>query len=298
MNFRDAMTFSGLLPRDIVADGRWYRCATVDHPKKKNGCFMLRNCGTRGYFKNYAVDDGWNEWHDDRPMTAAQRRQSDVDLANARKRDAERRIVAVKKMRSYWDSLKPLRGVHPYIEAKGLSMMGCGGLRADRDLLVIPAMRSGALMSLQTITSEGEKKYHFGCSMKGATYALTRRNSVVTCIAEGFATGLAIYQSLPQASVFICFDAGNMVQVSAEMKLRGMSVVCADNDWQTAQRIGVNTGVQKGRSAAESLGCGIAFPEGIEGSDWADALREWGEKGPQKLRLEIMRHARPVFATA
>ena len=46
-------------------------------------------------------------------------------------------------------------------------------------------------------------------------------------------------------------------------KLRGMAVVCADNDWQTAGRTGINTGVQKGRSAAEALRCGVAYPDGI-----------------------------------
>jgi putative DNA primase/helicase len=96
--------------------------------------------------------------------------------------------------------------------------------------------------------------------------------------------------------VVVCFDAGNMVQVATEMKLRGMTVVCADNDWEAAGRTGINTGIEKGRSAAAVLGCGVAYPEGIEGSDWADALAEWGERGPSKLRMEIMRRVRPAMA--
>jgi phage/plasmid primase-like uncharacterized protein len=297
MNFREAMTIFGLNPRDIVADGRWYRCSTADHPQKKNGCYMLRPCASRGYFRNYALDDEWNEWHDDRPMTPEQRKRADVELAAARRREAERRMRAVRQMRAYWGDLRPLRGEqHPYLEGKGLSMMGCNGLRVDGDLLVIPAVHRGALVSLQTITPDGEKRYRFGCSIKGAAYALTRPRAVLTCLAEGFATGLAIYQSLPQSSVVVCFDAGNMVQVATEMKLRGMTVVCADNDWETARRTGINTGIEKGRSAAAVLGCGVAYPEGVEGSDWADALAEWGERGPSRLRMEIMRHARPAMA--
>jgi phage/plasmid primase-like uncharacterized protein len=293
MNFRDAMTACGLIPRDIVADGRWYRCSTADHPKKKNGCYLLRPCGSRGYFRNYALDDEWHEWHDDKPMTPAQGKRVQIELASARRREAERRMRAVRQMRAYWGNLAPLRGVqHPYLDRKGLSMMGCTGLRADGELLVIPAMRRGALVSLQTITPAGEKRYRYGCPIKGASCALTRAGAVLTCLAEGFATGLAIYQSLPQSSVIVCFDAGNMVQVATETKLCGMAVVCADNDWETAGRTGINTGVQKGRSAAEVLRCGVAWPEGIEGSDWADALAEWGERGPHRLRMQIMRHAR------
>jgi putative DNA primase/helicase len=194
LNFRSAMEIAGLMPRDIVADGRWYRCPTADHPKKKNGCYMLRSCGTRGFFKNYAVDDGWNEWQDDKPMTFALRKQADSELAAARMREAKRRATAVREMRSYWESLKPMRGIHPYLEAKGLSMMGCHGLRVDREFLVIPAMRNGLLMSLQTITPAGEKKYRYGCSIKSAVYPLARQGAVVTCLSEGFATGLAVFQ--------------------------------------------------------------------------------------------------------
>ncbi|MNN99034.1 hypothetical protein D3C81_2185810 [compost metagenome] len=54
--------------------------------------------------------------------------------------------------------------------------------------------------------------------------------------------------------------------------------------------------MQKGAAAADALKCGMAYPQGIAGTDWADALLEWGENGAQKLRMEIMRHARPVFA--
>jgi putative DNA primase/helicase len=298
MNFREAMTAYGLNPRDIVADGRWYRCSTADHPKKKNGCYLLRPCGSRGYFRNYALDDEWREWHDDQPMTLAQRVRADFELAAARRREAERRMRAVRQMRAYWGDLSPLRGVqHPYLEGKGLPMMGCTGLRVDGDLLVIPAMRRGALVSLQTITPAGEKRYRHGCQIRGASCALTRPRATLSCLVEGFATGLAVYQSLPQSSVVVCFDAGNMVQVATEMNLLGMTVVCADNDWETAGRTGINTGVEKGCSAAEALGCGVAYPEGIGGSDWADALAEWGERGPHWLRMEIMRRARAVFAS-
>lgn len=296
MDFRQTMIASGLTPRAIAPDGRWYRCPTVDHPRKRNGAYMLRACGTRGFFKNYALDDGWNEWREDKPLTLAQRKQADAELAAANKREAERRAVANKQMRAYWNTLKPLRQGHPYLDGKRLSALGCTGLRVDGDLLVIPAMRAGCLTSLQTITPEGEKKYRAGCSIKGASYVLARKGAVVTCLAEGFATGLAIYQAIPQASVVVCFDAGNMVTVAQEMKLRGMAVVCADNDWETEKRIGTNTGIQKGRAAADALKCGMAYPQGIEGSDWADALLEWGESGPSKLRMEIMRQARPVFA--
>lgn len=294
MNFRDAMIEAGLYPQDIVPDGRWYRCATEDHPHKKNGCYLLRPGGARGYFKNFALDDEWHEWRAEGRMTLTQCRRAQAELVAIRQREAERRVRALKQMRAYWHGLPSLRGTHPYLDRKGLSMMGCAGLRVDGELLVIPALHRGALVSLKTISPSGEKRYCTGCSIKGATHTLTRADEPLTCLVEGFATGLAIFQSLPQSSVIVCFDAANMVRVAAATRLRGMVVVCADNDWRTAERIGVNPGVEKGRRAARALRCDLAYPEGIEGSDWADALAEWGSKGPQRLRMEITRHARFV----
>lgn len=302
MSFYAALIASGLRPREVVADGRWHRCPTEDKPRKKNGCYLLEPGGARGVWKNYALDADWNKWESNE-LTTAQRVDADRRARELREREAKRRIAAIQAMRAYFDTLPVLRGGHPYLEAKGLSMLGCGRLRLDGDLLVIPAYRAGWLVSVQTISPEGEKRYRTGCPMRGASYRLERQGAL-TCLAEGFATGLAIYQSLPIASVIVCFDLGNMVHIARTLNASGMLVVCGDNDWKTAERAKeagrapINPGVEQGRQAAEAIGCGFAYPQGIEGSDWADALKEWCEKGPARLRMEILRHARFVEAAA
>lgn len=295
MSFHAALIASGLRPHDVVADGRWHRCPTDDKPRRKNGCFLLAPCGTRGVWKNYALDEGWNKWQSD-TVTAAQRLDSERRTREISQRDARRRVAAISAMRAHFNRLPPLRHGHPYLFDKGLSMLGCTGLRVDGDLLAIPMYLGSALMSMQTITPTGDKKYRYGCPIKGNAYVLARRRSVVTCLSEGFATGLAIYQSLPGASVVVCFDAGNMVHVARNLRVSGMAVVCADNDYETEARTGINTGIQRGMAAAEAIGCGVAYPQNIEGTDWADALKEWG--GPARVRIEIMRQAKPVFARA
>lgn len=294
MTFEQFAADHGLLI-DSVMPGKWMRVKTADKPKHRNGSYKF--LGDVGFVQNHATMTEVAVWHADKASL------SNVDRAAVQKRiddlrraETMKRAQAVSRMREYWNRLKPLRDGHPYFDGKHLSMSGCTNLRIDGENLVIPMFRGTALMSLQTITPDGEKKYRYGCPIKGNAYVMARRGSALTCLVEGFATGLAVFQSIPQATVVVCFDAANMVNVATELKVSGMCVVCADNDWETAERIGVNTGVQKGRSAAESLKCGVAYPDGIEGSDWADALIEWGERGPQKLRMEIMRHARPVFA--
>jgi putative DNA primase/helicase len=123
---------------------------------------------------------------------------------------------------------------------------------------------------------------------------LSRANSAVTIFAEGFATGLALYQSIPLSSVIVAFDAGNLAVVAAQHKGKGLMVVAADNDHGTEARLGFNTGLLKGKAAAEILRCGVAAPFGILGTDWADYLQETGEAGRARVRLEVMRHARFV----
>ena len=184
---------------------------------------------------------------------------------------------------------------HAYIKRKGLTLQGCKGLRIDGDDLVIPMYRDGALVSLQNISMDGEKLYRAGCPTKGASFVMSRSRSAVTCLVEGFATGLAVFQTVPNSSVVVCFDAQNLLAVAQDLKVRGMAVVCADNDWETEAAKGINKGVENGRKAAGMIGCGIAYPEGIRGSDWADALQEWGDRGAARVRMQIMKGAKPVL---
>lgn len=276
---------------DRVVEGRWMRTRTEDKPRHRNGSYKFM--GDVAFVQNHATMQEVAVWRAE--GATVDRAKMQADLAAVRRREALRQAAAIARMRTHWSTLPPLVGKHPYLVRKQLSMLGCGGLRVDGDLLTIPVYRNGQLVSLQTISPEGEKKYRYGCPIKGGSHVLRRPRSVVTCLAEGFATGLAIYQALPQASVIVCFDAGNMVTVAQSLQLTGMCVVCADNDWQTAGKIGSNPGIERGKAAADALGCGLAYPEGIFGSDWADALAEWKEAGPGRLRVEIMRGARPIF---
>jgi putative DNA primase/helicase len=279
------MQTSGLIPRAIVADGRWYRCATEDKPRKRNGAYLLAIDGRRGWWKNYALESDFNTWTSQESMPVDCARLASRARANAQQ-EAKQRADAVRKVRAYFDKLAPLNGGHPYLSAKGLTAQGCGTVRRDGDLLVIPVRLGQSLMSVQTISPSGVKLFAKHCPVGGGWFEIGSPGASVTCLAEGFATGLAVYQSAPNLRVIVCFDAGNMVKVARSIRLSGLAVVCADNDRNGK----VNTGVEKGLQAAQALGCGIAYPEGIAGSDWADALQEW--RSPVRVRMEIMRRAK------
>ena len=293
MSFEQAMRASGLEPGVIIADGKWRRCRTTDKPKHRNGAYILHPDG-RGYWRNWATDDGINAWRDE---NVTQAKAVDPAIAQ-RRREQERayRVNAMRRAREFWQQSRPLIPVHPYIAKKGLSPVGCAGLRQNDGLLVVPVWHGEWLVSVQTISVEGHKRFWPGAPVKAGCFLMSRQRSALTCIVEGLATGLAVFQSVRQASVVVGFDAGNLVPVIERIKPSGSVVICADNDHRTAVRRGVNPGVEKARNAAELIGCGVAYPQGIEGSDWADALKEWGDGAQRKVERLILAGARYVAA--
>ena len=289
LTFEQAMRLSGLLPRAIIADGKWRRCPTEDHPRKRNGAYILHPDG-RGYWRNWALDDGVNAWADD---NATQAKPMDMERIKAqRDRERQYRIQSVRSARQFWNNSRPLSLPHAYIAKKGLLPLGCAGLRVNDGLLVIPVMLGESLVSVQTIDAEGSKKFWPGAPVKSGSFILHRDRFAITIFCEGLATGLALFQSVKNARVIVCFNAGNLLDVTAYLKPTGSVVFAADNDHRTKVLRGFNPGIEKATNAAELIGAGVAYPEGIEGSDWDDWLREIGEGAARKLERLILSKAK------
>lgn len=291
MTFEQALQASGLLPRAIVADGKWRRCPTLDKPKKRNGAYVLHADG-RGYWRNWATDSDINSWAD-KSVTHS----PPVDLAAIeRRRHQERaqRLRAIEGARAHWARCAPAHGLHPYLERKGLSAVGTQALRIWGDALVVPVLWKGRIISLQSITPDGQKRFWPGAPVKSGALVLDRPRAALTAVCEGLATGLAIFQSVRNARVIVAFDAGNLSPVVDTMRPTGSVVICADDDHGTEARRGFNPGREKATNAAELIGAGVAWPEGIEGTDWADALAEWGVSAHRRIERQIQAKARYV----
>lgn len=285
MTFEQALRLAGLMPTVIIDDGKWRRCKTEDKRSKKNGAYCLYPDG-RGYWKNWATDEGMNAWKDDNATPA-----KPIDMARVqaqRERDRAYRVQAVKSARAFWNAAKPLSQPHPYITAKGLSPLGCAGLRTHDGLLVIPVMLGTSLISIQTIAADGTKRFWPGAPVKAGAYIMQRPQAAVTVLCEGLATGLAVYQSMRIATVIVCFDAGNLLPVTEYIKPQRSVVFMADNDYKTQVKLGKNPGIDKATNAAELIGAGVAWPTGIEGTDAADYLKEIGEGAARKLERLIL----------
>ena len=288
MNFSEFVRSAGLIPGDVFADGRWYRCATESHPRKKNGSYKLLESGTLGFCQDHAIHASpltWKAERDVRPF---------VDRASIKRKreDTQKALVqATKAARKFYFECALLVGGHPYLDSHSLSMFGCAGLKIDPDgWLVVPVMLERDIISVQRISPEGEKRFWSGASVKGGSYAIDRKGASITVLCEGLATGLAIFSAVSLCRVVVAFDSGNLGRVAVTK--RGLVCVACDNDHQTALRIGKNPGVEAAAAAAKALGCGIAIPEGFQGSDWCDWRNErvaWMLADKPKAREGVIR---------
>lgn len=264
---------AGLRPGAIVPDGKWRRCPTDDHPRTKNGSYKLATDGLVGWVMDFATHDAPLIWRPEKVFVSPP-----VDAATIARRmaqDQRSRDEATRGARAYYERASTLIGGHPYLESHGLDMAGCRGLKIDaHNWLVVPATKGRELVTVQRIATCGEKRFWAGAPVKGASYIIERPNAPVTVMVEGLATGLAIYAAAPLTRVVVCFDSGNLPRVAESLTVQGMVCIAGDNDHATETRTGRNPGLEAARHAAELLGCEVAAPTGITGTDWCDYRNE------------------------
>jgi len=271
-DFESFIKSLGLKPRQVVADGKWRRCPTSDHLKKRNGAYKLDPSGTIGWAQDWASMDNAVTWKAGGAGAEPVKIDRDSMRLQHRKAMADREL-AIARAGEYYRVAEPLRGGHPYLEKQGLDMTGCYGVRVDRDgWIVVPAFARGQLVSYQRIAPDGQKRFAIGCPIQGSSYTIERRGATLTVVTEGWATGLAIYAAIRDCRVIVAWSAGNLPQQYPQ--IRGWRVIAGDNDHGTEETRGFNPGIQAAQKAAELLKCGVAYPEGIEGTDWADFRRE------------------------
>lgn len=291
MNFRAFLVSLGLNPKTVAADGKWRRCSTQDKPRSKNGAYKLAIDGRVGFAQDWATMQEPAVWRPDEDA-----KLPEFDPAALRRARAEQRrklVDATTAARAFYQRCDPLRGGHPYLEDHGLGMRGCLGLKVDKDgWLVVPALQGRSLMSVQRISPTGDKRFWPGASVSGTSYPVERRSATVTVLCEGLATGLACYAALPMCRVLVAWNAGNLAKTPE--RPTGMVVIAADNDHATEERTGKNPGIEAAQDAADLLGCGVAYPTGIKGTDWADYRTErlaarLEREGPHETRGTIGR---------
>jgi putative DNA primase/helicase len=230
MRFEEFARVHGLIVRHLIPH-RWVSTPTEDHPTKRNGRYKF--LGDVGWVQNWATMDRPEMWRSDvvRPAYIQVRERADADR--------ERQEAASKAAsKAGWIMHQTKLGTHSYLDRKGFPDEE--GNIWDRDgerLLVIPMRSAGKIVGCQLINSNGEKKFLYGQSTKGASFLMDAKGIAVFC--EGYATALSVREAMKaikvRYSIHVCFSAGNMKDVARGIK---GGFVVADHDASgTGQRV-------------------------------------------------------------
>ncbi|MFM4954822.1 DUF927 domain-containing protein [Aeromonas veronii] len=194
------------------------------------------------------------------------RAEQEHKQAEQQRRKAARRATSI--------SADSKQGVSPYLERKALSgwpmpltqrVIAVGELTYQPGSLVVTLWdEAGALVNVQLINTEGEKRYLPGGQKAGAFHRID--GGELVAVVEGYASGLSV-QAATGATVYCAMDAGNL-QAVAEIAHRqhpgGRILLCGDNDEGTEG----NPGKTKAEQAAAAVGGLVALPP-VAG-DWND----------------------------
>ena len=165
-------------------------------------------------------------------------------------------------------------GSHPYLATKGFP--NHNGLIYS-GLLLIPMRHAetNQLRSLQTITSDGRKKFLRGGKVSGCNYRIGR--GVERWVVEGFASGLSLREGLqalhrlPVSQIVVAFSAGNISKV-----VRKGDRIVADNDAS-----------ETGERVAKATGCRWVMPQQV-GTDINDVHQSRGLDAVVDLLRKIL----------
>lgn len=264
----------------------------ADSYNEKSARSVWRSIGAAGKIGigtlfHEAAANGWRDDGERRgpltPQEEAEKRRLHAarDAANvaeeARKQRGYR--AAAEASQKVVDLCKP--ETHYYLNAKGLPDVV--GLVADGALIVpMRNLETNQLQGMQTIEwvpteRRWQKKMAFGMRAKGSVLRLGNRSAKEAFLCEGYATGLSIEMALRRlrldASVLICFSAGNLAHIAG--LIRGRAFVCADNDVSLA-----------GERAAKATGLPYAMSDVI-GEDMNDLHQRAGLMALCKLVIEV-----------
>lgn len=260
--FSQAIQAAGLIPPDIVhIDGQLHRFSSSGKRGDLSGWYVLHgNRLPAGVFGCWRL--GLTETWCSKPLyalTFAERntlRQrvkeaKALHITDRQHRQQQAQIVAMKN----WAMGLPVTQ-HPYLTAKGVKGYE---LRVKRDMLLAPLHdTSGVLHSVQSITSDGHKRFMAGGRVCGCYYGLGHPGSVwVLC--EGVATAHSIHEATGLA-VAAAFSASNLAPVAQALKRKfpGCNIIlAADDDYLTDG----NPGLTAARAAAMAAGGLVVMPQ-------------------------------------
>jgi putative DNA primase/helicase len=280
--FKDAIRAAGLVPPDTITTGKIIHFAGLNKPKtnKAARCLLFED-GRGGWFMDYSTGL-YEVWQAERatPYTAKEREafaeQCERDRI-ARERDrVEAQAKAARKARRFMNNATVADTSNAYLHRKKIQSNGAktGGTSNLTDVLILPVFSFSeqyglALVNVQFIAPDGEKRFLSGGQKKGCFWWLGNKTAVIL-IAEGFATAASLYESTGN-QVFIAYDAGNLIHVARIVRAKNPTaeiIIAGDNDVS-------GTGQTAARAAALAINGKYIIPPTV-GHDWNDHVNTGG----------------------
>ena len=260
--FRAAIEAAGMVPPDhIEADGLLHRFSPSGKRGDLAAWYVLHDdglaAGVYGCWRS-GLQATWCS-KSDHAMTEAERSTLREQVRAAqRQRDAEllqRQQQASATALQHWQTAAPATQ-HPYLAAKGVE---AHGLRMDGNWLLVPLRTTGGkLASLQTIRTDGSKRFLPGGRTRGCYHAMGTLGAVLV-LAEGYATAATVFEATGMP-VAVCFTSGNLLPVAAALRAKHPALallVAADDDHRTEG----NPGLAAATAAALAVGGFVVKPQ-------------------------------------
>lgn len=262
----DQLAAYGLMVESIDTSGKIRRVKTdTDKGSKKSGWYVAHEFHLdsgrtviTGRFGNWKASNEPMAFQFDASFTeeekakfktqqAAQRAAADKET-RARNRQAANRASAI------WSKL-PTEGHSPYLQRKKIHGFGCRYGRNGG--VVVPVSVGDKLVGLQFIQPDGEKKFLTGTPKSGAYFTLQDEPGGPQIICTGYATGCSIAMAVPDATVLVCFDDGNLVTVAEKLvEFIPDLIIAADNDHAKPS----NSGLRHAQQIVKKFGLRAVWP--------------------------------------
>lgn len=246
---RDAMAGYGLMPSQIVFDGKIHKFD--NSPKHKNKAqFYVLNADSvsawgvfgdfrRGIFQSFSSKSQKEMSHTEKLEYKKKQEEIKRQYEKNKRESAKKAVAKAAKMLDRAE-IKP----HPYTTKKQVKQYA--GTGVYRGAFVIPLYAEKELKGAQIIACDGVKRFVSGTQKKGAYFPIGDfKEPSVILVAEGYATAASLHEATGTPCV-VAFDAYNMLDVGKSVRkaFRTANIIfCADNDES-------ETGINKANEAA------------------------------------------------
>lgn len=283
--FQDILNDKGLIPSEIMADGKLHRCPTLTKPHKQNGAYIAHcdSPATLWWCNWESGEQGTFTEAEEKTLSPAEReiwRQRQNAIRRQREVEcSQRREAAARQAQNALNASFPCSPEHAYLRRKGIPAFG--NVRQDRNgMLLIPVRDiSGKVQSLQYIAPDGTKRFLVGGKVQGGHFAIPGKPEKPLVLCEGYATGASIHLAC-ECTVYVTFSANNLPVVAHIVRRKfpdASIIICGDND---------ETGRSKGQEAAQAAQARLVLPTFTAGTgkDFNDLHQS---EGLQEVRRQL-----------